>query len=49
MAIKKYLDYMACFGLNTLLLYIEDMYEVKEFPKFGYMRGRYSTEEFINV
>ena len=48
-SIKKYLDYMACFGLNTLLLYIEDMYEVKEFPKFGYMRGRYTAEELKEI
>jgi len=31
--------------LNTLMLYTEDTYEVKEYPYFGYMRGRYTEEE----
>ncbi|MFZ7946925.1 beta-N-acetylhexosaminidase [Neobacillus sp. 19] len=43
--IEKLLRRMAVMGLDTLMLYTEDTYEVKEYPYFGYMRGRYTTEE----
>ncbi|WP_090236944.1 beta-N-acetylhexosaminidase [Fictibacillus solisalsi] len=43
--IKKLLEKMAVIGLDSLMLYTEDTYEVKEHPYFGYMRGRYTTEE----
>jgi hypothetical protein len=36
---------MACMGINTFMLYTEDMYEIDESPYFGYMRGRYSKTE----
>jgi len=36
---------MALMGLNMLMLYCEDSYEVPEQPYFGYMRSRYSKEE----
>ncbi len=36
---------MAMMGFNSAMLYMEDTYEVKEEPYFGYMRGRYSEEE----
>ena len=36
---------MALMGLDTLMLYTEDTYEVPEYPYFGYMRGRYSQAE----
>ncbi len=42
---KKMLRYMAVMGLNSAWVYMEDIYEVKEYPYFGYMRGRYSFEE----
>lgn len=48
-SIKKYLDYMAAFGMNLLMLYTEDMYEVEGYPHFGYMRGRYSLSELREV
>lgn len=43
--IKRIITKMAAMGLNMLMLYTEDSYEVKEQPYFGYMRGRYSQEE----
>lgn len=43
--LKRLLRYMAVMGLNTAYLYMEDIYEVKEYPYFGYMRGRYSFED----
>lgn len=36
---------MAVMGLNRLMMYTEDTYEVEELPYFGYMRGRYTKEE----
>jgi len=45
-AMKKYADYMAAMGMNQLYLYIEDMFEVEGRPYFGYLRGRYTYEEF---
>ncbi|MCH1643175.1 beta-N-acetylhexosaminidase [Paenibacillus timonensis] len=44
-AIKQMLRYMAVMGLNGLMMYTEDTYEVPELPYFGYMRGRYTAEE----
>lgn len=43
--IKKYIRAMAILGMNRFMIYTEDTYEVKEYPYFGYMRGRYSAEE----
>lgn len=43
--IKSLLRKLAVMGLNTLMVYTEDTYEVKEYPYFGYMRGRYTAEE----
>lgn len=43
--VKNLVVYMATMGLDTLMLYTEDTYEVPGYPYFGYMRGRYSQEE----
>lgn len=43
--VKQLLRYMALMGLDMLMLYTEDTYEVPEYPYFGYMRGRYTKEE----
>lgn len=48
-AIKKYIDSMAIMGLNMIMLYAEDTYEVKDYPYFGYMRGRYTEAELKEV
>lgn len=36
---------MALMGMNRLIIYMEDSFEVAEEPYFGYMRSRYSQEE----
>ncbi|MBD1222403.1 beta-N-acetylhexosaminidase [Virgibacillus halodenitrificans] len=36
---------LALMGFNTAMLYMEDVYEIKNEPYFGYMRGRYSQDE----
>ncbi|HEX9115120.1 MAG TPA: beta-N-acetylhexosaminidase, partial [Anaerolineae bacterium] len=44
-SIKDLLRKMALMGLNLLMLYTEDTYEVAGLPYFGYLRGRYSYDE----
>lgn len=43
--IKMLLRKMALMGLNMVMVYTEDTYEVPDIPYFGYMRGRYSEDE----
>ena len=47
--VKKYLDYMAIFGMNMLMLYTEDTYEIEGYPLFGYQRGRYTIDELREI
>jgi hypothetical protein len=42
---KEHILVSALFGLNRLLLYTEDIYEVEGFPFFGYLRGKYTKSE----
>jgi len=44
-ACKKYMHYCAALGLNLIVLYTEDTYEVPEYPYMGYLRGKYSQKE----
>lgn len=48
-AVKRYLDLMACFGMNMLMLYTEDVFELKKYPFFGYKRGRYTLDELGEI
>lgn len=43
--IKRMIQHMALMGLSTLQLYTEDTFEIKEYPYFGYLRGRFTAEE----
>jgi len=43
--LKDIFKRMVKMGLNMVLLYTEDTYELEEYPYFGYMRGRYSKTE----
>lgn len=47
--LKKWVDILADFGYNTLLLYTEDTYEVDNQPYFGHLRGRYSQAELREI
>ncbi len=42
---KKFIDYIAVAGYNTLELYMEDVYKIESEHYFGYMRGGYSKTE----
>ncbi len=44
-SVKRYINCMAALGLNFLMLYTEDTYEIPNRPRFGYLRGRYTIEE----
>lgn len=44
-AVKEWMDRQAALGLNMLMLYTEDTYEIPEYPYFGYLRGRYTRED----
>ncbi|MCW8129331.1 MAG: beta-N-acetylhexosaminidase [Planctomycetota bacterium] len=43
--VRLLLRRFALMGLDTLMLYSEDTYEVPGEPFFGYLRGRYTQEE----
>lgn len=43
--VKRILRHMALMGLDTLMLYAEETYEVPGEPYFGYLRGRYTRAE----
>jgi hypothetical protein len=47
--VKKIIYRMSIMGLNMLMLYAEDSYEIKGEPYFGYMRGRYSQDELREI
>lgn len=43
--IKLFLRKMALMGLDVVMMYTEDTFEMEKYPYFGYMRGRYSEAE----
>lgn len=47
--IKKIMYYTKQFGYTYINLYIEDLIYLEEYPQFGYMRGRYSDDEIIEL
>ncbi len=44
-SVKELLRLLSLMGLNMLMLYCEDSFEVKAQPYFGYMRARYTQDE----
>ena len=47
--VKEMIRTLAKMGLNRLLLYTEDTYEVADLPYFGAYRGRYTKEEIHSI
>jgi hexosaminidase len=47
--VKKWLRRMALSGLNMLMLYTEDTYQLPDEPMFGYMRGPYTLDEVVEI
>ncbi len=48
-SVKRYMDHLAALGMNMLMLYTEDTYEIPEYPLFGALRGRYSQDELRQI
>jgi hypothetical protein len=46
---KRMLCYLALTGHNKCYLYMEDTYELPDYPYFGYLRGRYSISEMKEI
>ncbi|MNB71282.1 Glycosyl hydrolase family 20, catalytic domain [compost metagenome] len=44
-SVKAFLRRMALMGLDMIMLYAEDSFDLEGHPYFGYMRGRYSQAE----
>lgn len=47
--VKSIIRVMAKLGMNVLMLYTEDTYEVADEPYFGIYRGRYTKEEIKEI
>jgi hypothetical protein len=47
--VKVLINLMAVMGLNMLMLYCEDSYDLQGEPYFGTMRGRYSQADFREI
>ncbi len=48
-AIKQFVRHIALMGYDSMMIYTEDTYEIKKYPYFGHMRGRYSAEEIREI
>ena len=46
---KDLLEYMALMGLNMMMLYTEDTYQIEKYPYFGYRKGAYTKEELREI
>src|SRR5690554_81602 len=47
--IKNLIRKQSLMGVNEIWLYMEDMYQLPEYPQFGYLRGSYSEEELKDI
>ncbi|MBC2592905.1 family 20 glycosylhydrolase [Ruficoccus amylovorans] len=47
--VKKLIRHFALIGINEVMLYTEDTYEIPGEPVFGYFRGGYSQEELKSI
>ncbi len=47
--VKKFMDYLAKMGYNSVELYAEDTYKIDKEPYFGYLRGAYSAAEIKEI
>ena len=47
--VKRYIDQLACLGMNLMMLYTEDTFEVPEYPALGYLRGGYTLKEIREI
>lgn len=45
-SVKEHIINTAAMGYNVLLLYVEDIFTMPEYPYFGHKRGAYTREEY---
>lgn len=48
-AVKQFIDKLSEMGYSSLWIYMEDVYELPQYPKFGYLRGRYFHAELKEI
>lgn len=48
-SVRKLIRHCALMGINMLMLYTEDTYEIPGEPQFGYGRGGYTQEELAEI
>lgn len=48
-AVKKMLIHLAFMGYTTVQMYTEDVFEMEDYPYFGYLRGRYTQQELKEI
>ncbi len=48
-AIRHWVTCSAALGYTHFMMYMEDMYELEDYPRFGYMRGRYTKDELKEI
>ena len=48
-SVKQLILLCSLFGMNTFMLYTEDVYEIDGEPYFGYLRGRFSKSELKEI
>ena len=46
---KKLIRLLAILGYDSFMLYTEDTYEIRDYPYFGHMRGRFSQAELREI
>lgn len=47
--VKDLISRIARMGMNTFMLYMEDIYKIDDCPYFGYMRGAYTEDELKEI
>lgn len=48
-SVRKLIRHLALMGINQLMLYTEDTYEIPGEPLFGYFRGGYTQDELTAI
>ncbi|MBE7019862.1 MAG: hypothetical protein E7411_00305 [Ruminococcaceae bacterium] len=47
--VKTYIDILASLGFDSMMLYMEDTFELPGYSYFGYRRGRYTLSELKEI
>lgn len=47
--VKEYIDILASLGFDSMMLYMEDTFEIPGYKYFGYRRGRYTLNELKEI